>query len=250
MEANLFSSMGSSSSSSDFLDDIDEYMKKASSNSSQAASNGTSSANTTANVSISSSRRLLVSSSQEEGGDDSFVRSYSSWVASTRGFSNIAIGKSKLTDSWLQGPLQWPPRYNHLADSSLDCQAVEEAVSSILQVSTVLRTYYTSEVYLSTVSLPPWGVQDNIPSFMNSDDEKVSGTAFMQAAPRPLEDRGDLPASTFYYVLDGILAPLLGNETVNNVSRAVASFFNLDAGSGNDVTARFAPLLILFSSIL
>lgn len=235
LEASLLSSAGSS----DFLQDADEYMSAIHPSRNQTSANLTDLHNnqTFMNASGLSARRRLLSTALEND-DDDFVRTYSSWVASTRGFSNIAIGKSKLTDSWLQGPLQWPPRYNHLADSSLQCQAVEESVSSILQVSMVLKKYYTSDVYLSTVSLPPWEVQDNIPSFLHSDSEKVETTAFMKAAQRPLEDRGDLPAATFYYVLDGWITPILGNGTVNNISRAAASFFNLDSGSGNELTAR------------
>ena len=62
------------------------------------------------NSEASRSRRLLQSDD-----DTRFIKTYSAWVASTKGFSNIQIGKSKLTDSWLEGPLQWPPRYTPLS---------------------------------------------------------------------------------------------------------------------------------------
>lgn len=41
---------------------------------------------------------------------DTSIRAYSSIVAATREYSRTAVGKSSVTDSWLQGPLQWPPR--------------------------------------------------------------------------------------------------------------------------------------------
>lgn len=41
--------------------------------------------------------------------DDS-IRAYSSIVAATKEYSRISIARSPVTDTWLQGPLQWPPR--------------------------------------------------------------------------------------------------------------------------------------------
>lgn len=41
--------------------------------------------------------------------DDS-IKTYSSIISATKEYSRIAVGKTTITDSWLQGPLQWPPR--------------------------------------------------------------------------------------------------------------------------------------------
>jgi hypothetical protein len=51
-------------------------------------------------------RKLLV---QED--PDRAIREYSSILTMTKGYSRNDIGKNALTDSWLQGPLRWPPRY-------------------------------------------------------------------------------------------------------------------------------------------
>ena len=41
---------------------------------------------------------------------DKSIREYSSIISATRGYSKVDVGKNTITDSWLQGPLQWPPR--------------------------------------------------------------------------------------------------------------------------------------------
>ncbi len=41
--------------------------------------------------------------------DDS-IRRYSSIISATKQYSKIEVGKTAITDSWLKGPLQWPPR--------------------------------------------------------------------------------------------------------------------------------------------
>lgn len=192
---------------------------------------GNSTGNVTTNMTRGSSRRHLLQS------NDNFVRAYSAWVAATKGYSNIQIGQSRLTDSWLQGPLLWPPRFDHLADSGKDCQAADEAVAAALQVADILRRYYTSEEYLGSMTTPPWDLQSNSPSVYMSPTAKDK--AFAQSTPRPQDDRKDLPAATFYYVIDGWVGPTLGKSFLDNVTLAAASFFNLDAGvaPGDSFTA-------------
>lgn len=41
--------------------------------------------------------------------DDS-IRAYSSIISATKEYSRVSVGKTSVTDSWLEGPLQWPPR--------------------------------------------------------------------------------------------------------------------------------------------
>ena len=68
-----------------------------------------------ASVLASTNRRRLL---QEETTSSRVVDSYSSLVASTKGFSNIAVssmaamkqGIPIVTDTWLEGPFGWPPR--------------------------------------------------------------------------------------------------------------------------------------------
>lgn len=61
------------------------------------------------------SRSLL----QDQGVQGNVVDAYSSLVASTQGFSNLAVASSKaagvggiplVTETWLEGPFGWPPR--------------------------------------------------------------------------------------------------------------------------------------------
>ena len=118
-------------------------------------------------------------------------------------------------------------RFEHLADSGKDCQAADEAVSAVMQVAHVLKRYYTSEEYLNTVSIPPWGLASNVPTIYLSNKVKNS-TSYVQATPRPPNERQDLPAATFYYVLESWVGPALGNSAMDNISLAAASFFNLD----------------------
>jgi hypothetical protein len=130
--------------------------------------------------SSSTSRKLLLFQQQRQDPNDGFVKAYSGWVSNTKGFSNLQVGRSSLTDSWLQGPLMWPPVFNHLADTGLECEAAEEAVSAVLQVSSVMKRYYTSEAYLSTVKVAPWGLSSNLPRVHMSKKLKNSNSSFAQ----------------------------------------------------------------------
>lgn len=131
-----------------------------------------------------SSRRRLLQQGDSFEEEQRFVQVYSGWISNTKGFSNLQIGKSKLTDNWLEGPLLWPPVFNHLADSRLDCEAADETVSAVLQVSGVLKQYFTSEEYLHTVNMPPWGIGQNMPTIHMSKKLKNANSSFVQATPR------------------------------------------------------------------
>jgi hypothetical protein len=66
--------------------------------------------------------RRLMQSSGGVGGITSIVDSYSSLVASTKGFSNIAVssagtprtGTPLVTETWLEGPFGWPPKVSYM----------------------------------------------------------------------------------------------------------------------------------------
>ena len=64
--------------------------------------------NQTGNASLSTGRSLL--QSQNIKPLDQSIRVYSSIITATKGYSKQEIGKNQITDSWLQGPLRWPPR--------------------------------------------------------------------------------------------------------------------------------------------
>ena len=100
----------------------------------------------------------------------------------------------------------------------------------MLQVSNMLKAYYTSEQYLGIVRIPPWGLWENAPNMPPRTPD---------AEWEPLrrgENQNDLQAATFFLMLDGLLQPTLGSENLENVSSAVASFFNYKGKDG--VTAR------------
>lgn len=64
---------------------------------------GPSSSNMSFNISTGGGGRSLLQM------DDS-IKVYSSIIAATKEYSRTSVGKTSVTDSWLQGPLQWPPR--------------------------------------------------------------------------------------------------------------------------------------------
>lgn len=104
----------------------------------------------------------------------------------------------------------------------------EEAVLAVLQVANILKRYYTSEEYLHAVTATPsWNLSDNAPTIYMPVD-KAGQAPFVQATPRPAGDRQDIPAATFYYLLDSWIGPSVGNDALNNASRAAAAFFTLD----------------------
>ena len=79
--------------------------------------------------------------------NDVSIRAYSSIIAATRGYSRLEVGKTAVTDSWLQGPLQWPPKFNHLADQGAQCMVLRETFDAVLQVSMMLKSFYVSDAY-------------------------------------------------------------------------------------------------------
>jgi hypothetical protein len=100
---------------------------------------------------------------------DQTVDSYSSLVASTKGFSNIAVSSMRkdaslplVTETWLQGPFGWPPRYKASANNE-NCLAFEVSVKSAVDVFRVLKQYYDTD-FARKVKSAPWDVQSNMPS--------------------------------------------------------------------------------------
>ncbi len=90
-------------------------------------------------------RRLF--SVQQEYASGKVVDSYTSLVASTRGFSNIAVSSMSaargdqsiplVTDTWLEGPFGWPPRYDFYGADAVregKCAAFEVGMRSTADV--------------------------------------------------------------------------------------------------------------------
>ena len=63
------------------------------------------------------------------------INTYTSLVASSRGFSDLAVSSFKrssnsngvplVTETWLEGPFGWPPKYGTLAEAG-QCPAVDQ----------------------------------------------------------------------------------------------------------------------------
>jgi hypothetical protein len=117
-------------------------------------------------TSSSSGRKILQAASEM-----STVDTYTSLVASSRGFSNLAIASFQrssdhasplVTETWLEGPFGWPPKYSTLAEAG-QCPAVDQLLESTGEVCSFLfcsnpllltRTItYTGEVSMFEVLL-------------------------------------------------------------------------------------------------
>jgi hypothetical protein len=103
-------------------------------------------------------RRRILQQQEGLGEVDRVVDSYTSLVASTKGFSSIAIasmsasrGKTSLpliTDTWLEGPFGWPPRYDFYGSDAVrdgKCAAFEVGVRSTVDVMRVVKAYYETD---------------------------------------------------------------------------------------------------------
>lgn len=88
-----------------------------------------------------SQRRRLLQSSTQSNDYGSPVDMYSSLVASSQGFTNIALGRFEssgngqrlITQTWLEGPFAWPPKVGALEEAG-SCKAAETVFSSALEV--------------------------------------------------------------------------------------------------------------------
>lgn len=100
------------------------------------------------------------------------VDTYSSLVAASRGFSNLAIAGFRsgdeplVTETWLEGPFGWPPKYGTLEQAG-QCPAVSQFVESAGEVLRVLKAYYASD-FAQKVSRPPWDFASNAPTVLAS----------------------------------------------------------------------------------
>lgn len=156
---------------------IGAFESSSSSSSSSLGSEGGNSSNGTATYANKSmpKRRLLFES------EDPVVDSYTSLVASTKGFSNIAVSSLAstrsssslplITDTWLEGPFGWPPRVSsfygkggegNLADGK--CAAFEVGVRSTMDVMRVVKRYYETDFASKVLQQAPWDIRSNMPS--------------------------------------------------------------------------------------
>lgn len=179
----------------------------------------------------------------------SVINAYSSLVASTQGFSNVAVASMSnmrkssenpiVTDTWLEGPFGWPPRYDYYTQNGwkidMDrCVAVELGLRASLDVFRVVKTYYEVD-FASKVKVPPWSFAANAPvlyvhhSVQASQPSKSNLTFWMVL-------NGQVPVSSAGSILaDAVL------DTVRSVApsgpEAAAGFFTLRRGNGVDPDA-------------
>lgn len=129
-------------------------------------------------------------------------------------------------------------RYNHLLDSGAQCMAIQETVDAVLEVSMVLKAFYMSPSFQEVANLPPWKWELSLASPSDEDDVGSNKNAsFSNTQPRPTDDRNDFASSSFYFVLDNVAKPMLGEEGVHNISRSFAGFFTMDSSDRSALTA-------------
>ena len=164
------------------------------------------------------------------------VDTYSSLVASTQGFSSIAVSAFKssssnpavVTDTWLQGPFGWPPKYSKFTSDS--CNAADNMLRTTADVFRVVRVYYETD-FSSKVRRPPWDFSSNLPRI-----------------PTATSDGGSAPASTTTNTIlisdQGDWAPLLYGTVLNAVhgytpwvEDSVSGFFSSTNSSSKDSDA-------------
>lgn len=185
----------------------------------------------------SAKRRLLQASPNR-----SPVDVYSSLVASSQGFSNLAVASSQqsssssssgngmplITETWLEGPYGWPPRVS--VNANLDsCAAGDAILQSAQEVFSVLNAYYASD-FASNVRKPPWDFSSNVPTIISRASELPEpGSASMYGstpARADEDDRGLWSALLFNSALGAV------HTYIPSLEEAVSGFLNLRGTNG------------------
>jgi hypothetical protein len=193
-------------------------------------------------------------------GSRSVIDAYSSLVASTKGFSNVAVasmssmrkssGNPIVTDTWLEGPFGWPPRYDYYTESGwkidMDrCVAGELGLRASLDVFRVVQAYYEVD-FLSKVKVPPWSFAANAPSLhMHTappPSPSSSSNSSSNSSPKNnnltlwMVINGQVPVSSAGSILaDAVLDAV--RSIVPSAPEAAAGFFTLRRSSGVDPDA-------------
>ncbi len=125
----------------------------------------------------SSMRRMLA----YDPATTAVVAAYTNLVSSTNGFSSLAVSASRsmrkgsssdeplVTDTWLEGPFGWPPRFDFYTQDGWKrdtdrCIAFELGVQATMDVFRVVKIYYEID-FASKVASPPWALNENSPTF-------------------------------------------------------------------------------------
>lgn len=122
-------------------------------------------------------------------------------------------------------------------DSGTECMALQETFNAVLEVSRVLKAFYTGPAYLGKASVPPWKWE--LALGLDDDDGSIAdnNASFANTKPRAMDDRSDLASSSFYFVLDNVAKPLMGEGRVSNVSKSFSAFFNMNSANRDALTA-------------
>lgn len=138
-------------------------------------------------------------------------------------------------------------RYDHLLDQAAgECKVIRETFDGVLEVSRVLKAYYTGPEFQGPVSVPPWKweVGLKVPARNDTTALLLQNNSFMDSKPRPIDERSDFASWSFYFVLDEILSPWLGLEALEDAGRGFAYFFTMDTRHVVDGDAITAGTLI------
>lgn len=115
--------------------------------------------------------------------------------------------------------------------------AIEETFNAVLQVSKVLKAFYTSPEFQGRASVPPWKWELSLTPPPSSGEEDKSNASFTNSKPRPLDDRNDFASSSFYFVLDNVAKPFVGEDRLRNMTKSFAGFFTMNTADRNALTA-------------
>lgn len=196
--------------------------------------------------------RSLLAAYDDEDSTKSVINAYTSLVASTKGFSNVAVASMSnmrkssenpiVTDTWLEGPFGWPPRYDYYTQDGwkvdMDkCVAAELGLRASLDVFRVVKAYYEVD-FASKVREPPWSFASNAPTLFSA-----------APAPTPSPSTSGRSNTTIWMVINGQV-PLSGagsvlvdavldavRSVVPSGPEAAAGFFTLRRGNGVDPDA-------------
>lgn len=116
---------------------------------------------------------------------------------------------------------------------------IEETFDSIMEVARVLKVYYTSPMYKSTATVPPWSWEMSLNVPPKNSSIAGENSSFAKSKPRPIGERGDFASASFYFVVEQLMTPGVGVDSMDDVSRAFAYFWTMDTRNvpSNAVTA-------------
>lgn len=143
---------------------------------------------------------------QNDGGGSAAadIRQYSTLVSLVGSSEDVPIS-ARVAETWLQGPMGWPPRFEYW-DAQSPCAVYETLRDAMVQSTQVMVKYYTTDFAKSRVA-PPWDIPGNIPQlYTGAGGENASADSFPVI---PVDDQ-DLAASYYSFFAKSILEGWFG----------------------------------------